>query len=86
MLTAGHKQLKNLSMEKTLNAFPIDVCYEVSGSKSGVKSRRTLVDFHNEMMHCVNVRIAEVNSNSSYSKSETSWTATNNYWSIESVD
>jgi len=70
------KQLQHLCVEQALYSLPINMSDEIRWPQSRLKSWTALVHGHNQMMHCIEVRVAIVYTNGMDSKAETTRTTT----------
>ena len=73
-------------MKQPLDRFAVDVGDQISWPETGIKGRRSSVDLHHQVVHSVEVGVAEVDANGAYRKPEPSRATPDNYWRIKSVD
>ena len=73
-------------MEKSLNGLSVNMCDQITRSKSGLKGWWTTIYFHYQVMDCVEISVTEVNTDGSNGKAEAFGASSDNDWCIESVD
>lgn len=54
------KAVRHLGVEQALDGLPIDVRNEISRAQSSLKSRARIIDGHDEVVDCIKIRVAQI--------------------------
>ena len=73
-------------MEEALNGLPVDVSHQISGSKAGIERRRSAINLHNEVVHGVEIGVAEVDPDGPDGEAEPPRPSPDNDGRVEAVD
>ena len=73
-------------MKEALDGLAINVGDKIAGSKAGLKCWTALVNLHDQVMHGVEVGVAEVDANGSNGEAEPLGAASDNDGGVQGVD